>query len=624
MGCRLLGVLVLPAIICCGSDEKEPASDSSEEAEGPDSGRPEGCSPVACTDLAANCGVVDDGCGGTLDCGTCASPETCGGGGVEHVCGASCTPIRCEDGGQNCGLVPDGCGNFANCGSCNPPESCGGGGLENVCGEGQCMPATCADKNAVCGKIADGCGGVVDCGTCVAPAVCGTDHQCGCVPTSCAAQGKNCGAIPDGCGAMIDCGTCDGAETCGGGGNANVCGEGPCVPTTCTAEGKNCGTIGNGCGAVLDCGTCVAPQACGGGGEANVCAKPPVSWSQVSTGATHTCGVDSEGGLYCWGANGSGQLGTGDYAARTSPTPVNSNEVWAMVSAAAQATFAITDDGRLFQWGSKFDLSATNTSPVEAPPTPDGPQDPWFWVSSKWGHVCGTKAGRAYCWGGNAEGQLGDGTKLDSAVPHKASLYYPPQGVSAGRDHSCLFTSNSPPQCAGNNWYGQLGSGVPDAATLFVAADSLSHLGWLSVEAGGYHTCAVQGMSLEQRTLWCWGDNSHGQVGKPNGGGFQMVQVGGKGVWVALSTGDLHSCAVGNWDELYCWGDNTRGQIGSGGPSTEPEPVRLSGSWLDVAAGWEHTCAIKTDGSLWCWGNNSQGQLGDGTGTGRPVPTQVL
>jgi len=51
------------------------------------------CVPATCESLSANCGeITDDGCGGTLDCGICVLPLTCGAGGVDNVCGGSCVP----------------------------------------------------------------------------------------------------------------------------------------------------------------------------------------------------------------------------------------------------------------------------------------------------------------------------------------------------------------------------------------------------------------------------------------------------------------------------------------------------------------------------------------------------
>src|SRR5262245_59363200 len=93
------------------------------------------CAPTSCFAQGKNCGSIADGCGGTLNCGTCAAPQTCGGGGVANVCSAAAfTPTTCAVQGKNCGTIADGCGGTLGCGVCAAPQTCGGGGAPNVCG----------------------------------------------------------------------------------------------------------------------------------------------------------------------------------------------------------------------------------------------------------------------------------------------------------------------------------------------------------------------------------------------------------------------------------------------------------------------------------------------------------
>jgi hypothetical protein len=89
------------------------------------------CTPTTCAAQGANCDSISDGCLGTLSCGSCTSPQTCGGGGAANVCG--CTALTCAAAGANCGSMSDGCGNTLDCGSCTSPQTCGGGGTANVC-----------------------------------------------------------------------------------------------------------------------------------------------------------------------------------------------------------------------------------------------------------------------------------------------------------------------------------------------------------------------------------------------------------------------------------------------------------------------------------------------------------
>jgi hypothetical protein len=230
------------------------------------------CMPTTCQAANATCGSLADGCGGTLECGTCAAPATCGGGGTAHECG--CTPTTCQAQGKNCGTMPDGCTGTLTCGTCTGTETCGGGnpGTPNVCGEGPCTTGTtCAAQQKSCGTISDGCGDTLECGTCTSPAVCGgggVANVCGCTPTTCQAQSKNCGDIDNGCGTSLHCGDCTGQETCGGGGVANVCGGGPtvCGDGAIPSGGCTCG------GTVYTSGSC-----CGGVHQTSACAPPDLS-----------------------------------------------------------------------------------------------------------------------------------------------------------------------------------------------------------------------------------------------------------------------------------------------------------------------------------------------------------
>jgi hypothetical protein len=240
---------------------------------------PPSCTPRVCPNTTPkSCGIQGDGCGGSIDCGPCVAPQTCGGGGVANQCGGTgCTPRTCAMAGANCGPIADGCGGQVDCGPCVAPQTCGGGGVASQCGNPSCIATTCAAQGINCGPAGDGCGGQLNCGVCVAPQTCGgggSPGVCGLVPcttVSCASQGAQCGPVGDGCGGITQCGPCPPGQTCGGGG-PSLCGASTCTPRTCSQAGANCGPIGDGCGGQIDCGPCTQPgQSCGGSGTPSVC-----------------------------------------------------------------------------------------------------------------------------------------------------------------------------------------------------------------------------------------------------------------------------------------------------------------------------------------------------------------
>src|SRR5436309_14351958 len=103
------------------------------------------CTPTTCAAQGKNCGTIPNGCRGTLTCGACTAPQTCGGGGIANVCGLgtpppACTPTTCAAQGKNCGTIPDGCGGTLTCGACTAPQTCGSGGIAHICGLGKPPP----------------------------------------------------------------------------------------------------------------------------------------------------------------------------------------------------------------------------------------------------------------------------------------------------------------------------------------------------------------------------------------------------------------------------------------------------------------------------------------------------
>jgi alpha-tubulin suppressor-like RCC1 family protein len=94
--------------------------------------------------------------------------------------------------------------------------------------------------------------------------------------------------------------------------------------------------------------------------------------------------------------------------------------------------------------------------------------------------------------------------------------------------------------------------------------------------------------------------------------------------WVTVSAGARTTCGLQSDAGLWCWGDNSFGQVGDGTTAARSGPAHVAtgSAWLAVATG-THTCAVRSDHTLWCWGAGEHGELGDGTSVGRAVPGQV-
>jgi alpha-tubulin suppressor-like RCC1 family protein len=149
------------------------------------------------------------------------------------------------------------------------------------------------------------------------------------------------------------------------------------------------------------------------------------TWASVRVGMYYACAVDSNGSLYCWGNNVSGQLGVGDKMMRTSPTQVGAGAVWGAPAVGGFTTCAPRADGTLWCWGSNFDGVAgqgnTTTQNYLVPTELDtqawpSPTASWFTASVSSYHACASQ-GVAYCWGSNGSGQLGIGSLQPWSAP---------------------------------------------------------------------------------------------------------------------------------------------------------------------------------------------------------------
>jgi alpha-tubulin suppressor-like RCC1 family protein len=236
-----------------------------------------------------------------------------------------------------------------------------------------------------------------------------------------------------------------------------------------------------------------------------------------------------------------------------------------------------------------------------------------------------TTGGGVKCWGYNANGQIGDGTRQNRVNAVEVSgLSSGVVAVALGSSHSCALLETSGVKCWGDNGAGQLGDGTHTERYNPVDVSGLTS-GASSISAGVFHTCAL----LNSGGVKCWGWNGYGQIGT-NAPQTQEGPVNVEGLGSQVSSvvsGGYHSCALLNSGGVKCWGYNNYGQLGDGTNTNRNNPVYVSGLTSGVSsifAGGFHTCAVLINGQLKCWGGNSYRQLGDGTNTDRNYPVSVV
>lgn len=214
--------------------------------------------------------------------------------------------------------------------------------------------------------------------------------------------------------------------------------------------------------------------------------------------------------------------------------------------------------------------------------------------------------------GGNASGQLGDGTTITRGIA--VEITDSVKAIAAGENHSLFLKTDGTLWGTGDNFYGQLGDGT----TTRRLSPVLILAGVASVAAGGNHTLLLK----EDGVLWAVGRNDFGQLGD---GDLEHrstpVQVM-NGV-ASMVAGGYHNLILKADGSLWAMGRNVDGQLGDGTTLNRPMPVQIMTDVSAMAAGKYHSLIIKTDGSLWATGRNENGQLGDGTKTNRSLPVRI-
>jgi alpha-tubulin suppressor-like RCC1 family protein len=342
--------------------------------------------------------------------------------------------------------------------------------------------------------------------------------------------------------------------------------------------------------------------------------EPPPStadWTTVSTGDRHACAIRTNGRLYCWGDDGHGQLGNGGTNEdATIPIEVAGDFTdWVGLSAGGDHTCARRGAGRLYCWGSDADGElgeGPGTADQPEPVQVTGAHVDWRAVDSGASHTCARRAdGRLRCFGADAGGQLGEGPgtadqQSPVLVTGGATTW---RGIGAGDQHTCATRANGRLFCWGVDASGQLGEGPGTGTRQGPVQVTSGADNWSAITAGRSHSC---GRRTTDR-LFCWGTSISGELGSvPGGDRQQPVEVtGGVTTWGAAAAGPGATCARRASGRLYCWGLSLR-------PSAEPERIGTESDWTVVDVGGTFTCGRRSTGQLFCWGMSDDGELGNG------------
>jgi alpha-tubulin suppressor-like RCC1 family protein len=280
------------------------------------------------------------------------------------------------------------------------------------------------------------------------------------------------------------------------------------------------------------------------GGQGNSPATVPglTNVIAVAAGHYHSMALTSDGAVWAWGYNASGQVGDGTKTSRGTPQRLPGTAVYTSIAAGADMSYALRSDGTVWAWGL------------------------------------------------NTNGELGNGTTTASLTPVQVQGLANVVQIAAGRDHGLALLADGSVWTWGWNMYGQLGDGTTTDRTTPV---EVLASGGAQVDAGAHHSYLLK----TDGTVWAWGRNYRDELGDgTTTQRLRPVQVLNVSNAVSIGSGRDDGMAVLADGTLRDWGYNASGQLGDGTTTSRSSAIVVPGiSNARVAAGGDAYTVVLVD-----------------------------
>ena len=317
------------------------------------------------------------------------------------------------------------------------------------------------------------------------------------------------------------------------------------------------------------------------------------------------------------------------------PTPMRMNVPsgvrFVSIAGSGYDALALDANGHAWAWGfnDSGQLGNNSTRPTPEPGAVQMPAGITFKAiaGGSGDSIAIDRNGRAWAWGNNRQGQLGNGNTANSSVPVAVLM---PAGVeftaiTAGA-HTVALDADGQAWAWGYNRNGELGDGTTEDSSSPIRVRMPAGVRFTAVTAGTGFTVALD----QSGRAWAWGNNESGELGLgtpgPRPTPVQLALPAGI-AFTAISADGHHTVAVDRNGQAWTWGSTTVDNPGASIVAI-PLPTKITMpvgvAFSTVAAGMDHSLALDQSGQAWAWGTDSNHQLGDGKSRYTPNPVAVV
>ncbi|HCT64570.1 MAG TPA: hypothetical protein DIC60_04800, partial [Lachnospiraceae bacterium] len=358
----------------------------------------------------------------------------------------------------------------------------------------------------------------------------------------------------------------------------------------------------------------------------------------IGGGSNAGYALKSDGTVWSWGENSSGQLGDNSTSQRKTPVQVSNLTGVTAIEGGYNTGYALGTGGAVWSWGqnSYGKLGDGTTSQRRTPVQVKGE----LGVGNLTGVTAiaggiyngyALKGGIVWSWGTNSTGALGINKNYsqmsESKVPVQVVNLTGVTAIAAGDSAGYALKSDGTVWAWGDNVYGKLGNGTTNSSLVPVQVSNLS--GVTAIASHNFQAYALK----SNGTVWAWGSNSTGQLGNGTTTNSSVpVQVSNLTGVTAIVSAGTSAYALKQDGTVWAWGYNYYGSTGNNSNTNYfYVPVQVKDEYginnltgvTAIAGGYQTGYALKSNGTVLAWGRNDNGELGNNSTTDSKIPVPV-